>query len=187
MGCSYSRSYFCLSCKIAPIQTLIAQSNPSSFLVVIPAVAQLVMNKSDLVLTHAVVSQPKDTSTILTIESKIDLGVAIPVRIEPVTLNLFDRTLGKDYPYAAADIAGQTISGNYTLGVEEQPTPIQNMTSWRKFVHEVVFMEEATLSVSGGTNGYLGVLKCPVKIDKDITSPGMSHHNTLSWIYTYTC
>lgn len=146
----------------------------ASFLVVIPAVAQLVINQSDLVLVDAMVSQPEDTSVILTIQAKIDLKVVLPVRIEPVTLSLFDRAYGSDDAYAEADIPGQIIKGNYTLGIKDQPTPIRNMTAFRGFVHEVVFMEDATLSVSGATNGYLGVLKCPVTIDKDITSPGTS-------------
>ena len=72
---------------------------------------------------------------------------------------------------------------NYTLGIKDQLTPILNMTTWRAFVHEIVFMEDSTLSVKGGTNGYLGVLKCPVTVNKDITSRGIasstiSHHST---------
>lgn len=121
------------------------------------------------------VAQPEDTSVILTIQAKINLKVVLPVRIEPVTLGLFDRALGTDAAYAEADIPGQIIKGNYTLGIKDTPTPILNMAAFKTFVHEVVFMEDATLSVTGATNGYLGVLKCPVTIDKDITSPGTSN------------
>ena len=132
------------------------------------------------------VNQPTETSTILTIQAKINLKVVLPVRIEPVTLSLFDREYGSDDAYAEANIPGQTVKGNYTLGIKDQLTPILNMTTWRAFVHEIVFMEDSTLSVKGGTNGYLGVLKCPVTVNKDITSRGIAS-STISHYSTSTC
>ncbi|KAJ5880598.1 uncharacterized protein N7473_011651 [Penicillium subrubescens] len=147
---------------------------PIFFLVVIPAVAQLVVNKSDLWLVNAQVEQPKADSIILTLQANVNLKLAIPVRIEPVTLYLFEREYGHDNPYAAVNIPGSTIKGNYTLGVSDQFTPIQNQTVWEKFVKQVLFQEETSLAMYGKMTAYLGVLKSHVTMDKDVVAPTLN-------------
>lgn len=116
-------------------------------------------------------AQPRPESVLLTLQAKIDLKIILPVRIEPVILSLFERNYGVNDAYGTASIPGQTIKGNYTLGVSDQFTPILNMTAWETFVRQVVFQEETTLSLKGVTNGYLGVLKCHVTMNKDVVTP----------------
>lgn len=141
--------------------------------------AQLVVNKSDLWLVNAQVVQPKADSVILTLQANVDLKIALPVRIEPVTLHLFEREYGHDNPYAGVNIGGQTIKGNYTLGVSDQFTPIQNQTVWEKFVKQVLFQEETSLAMYGKLTAYLGVLKCHVTMDKDVVAPSKSCSSAL--------
>lgn len=141
--------------------------------------AQLVVNKSDLWLVNAQVVQPKADSVILTLQANVDLKLALPVRIEPVTLYLFEREYGHDNPYAAVNIPGSNIKGNYTLGVSDQFTPIQNQTVWEKFVKQVVFQEKTSLAMYGKMTAYLGVLKSHVTMDKDVVAPSKSCLSTL--------
>lgn len=129
------------------------------------------MNKSDLWLVNAVVNDPKPSSVILTLQANVDLKLAIPARIEPVTFHLFEREYGPNSAYADVPIAGQTIKGNHTLGAKDNFTPLRNMTAWKKFVHQVVFQERTALSLQGETNAYLGKLKSHVKLDKDVVAP----------------
>ncbi|KAJ5920988.1 hypothetical protein N7466_009314 [Penicillium verhagenii] len=147
---------------------------PIFFLVIIPAIAQLVVNKSDLILINAVVNQPKPDSVMLTLETKVDLKLAIPARIENLTLSLFERAYGVDDAYATVTIPGQTIKGNHSMGVSDQFTILQNMTAWEDFVHQVVFQEETSLALSGQTNAYLGVLKSHVHLNKNIVTPTLN-------------
>lgn len=134
----------------------------------------MIVNKSDLWVVNASVLQPNPDSVVLTLLSKVDLKLALPARIEPLEFHLFIREdeFGPDYPYADLPIAGQTIKGNYTLGVTDNFTPILNQTSWREFVREIVFQKETTLSLKGVTNAYLGVLKSHVTLNKDVTVRG---------------
>ena len=115
--------------------------------------------------------QPKPDSIVLTLQSALDLKIALDVRIEPITLNLFIRDTGADNAWGQADIPGMVIRGNTTLGATDQPTPLLNTTTWTNYVHDVVFKKESALSVKGTTNSYLGVLKSKVTMDKDIVSP----------------
>lgn len=49
----------------------------------------MVVNKSNLLLVSGAVLQPKPESVQLTMKASIDLKVAVPVRIEAVTFDLF--------------------------------------------------------------------------------------------------
>ncbi|KAF7715338.1 Uncharacterized protein PECH_007249 [Penicillium ucsense] len=153
---------------------------PIFFLVVLPAVSQLVVNKSDLVLVNASVMQPRPDSILLTLESALDLKLALPVRIDPITLDLFNRDTGVDNSFANITIEGKTIKGNTTLGVQHQFTPLMNVSSWTSYVHNVVFQKETALSVHGSTNSYLGKIKSRVTMDKDIVSPTLDSFNGFS-------
>jgi hypothetical protein len=132
----------------------------------------MVVNKSDLVLVNAAVLNPRPNMISLTLESALDLKIALPVRIEPITLDLFVRDAGASNAWADTTIAGKVIKGNSTLGVSKVETPLTNLTTWVDYVHHVVNDKETPLSVRGVTNSYLGVLKSKVTMDKDIISPG---------------
>lgn len=149
-------------------------ANNPSFLVAIPAISQLVVNKSNLVLVNAAVLNPQPDSVQLTLKSALDLKIALPVRIEPINLNLFVRDRGADKPWTNITLDGMTIKGNTTLGVNDQHRPLIDQDTWVDYVHDVVFKKYSTLSLKGSTNSYLGVLKSHVTMDKDVTSPSKS-------------
>ncbi|KAJ5718642.1 hypothetical protein N7488_004288 [Penicillium malachiteum] len=153
---------------------------PILFLVIVPAIAQLVVNKSDLYLTNAVVDQPKPDSILLTLQTKVDLHLLIPIRIDELPLSLFEREYGVDDAYVQFTIPGQKIKGNHTLGISDKFTTLENMTAWDLFVHQVVFEEETTLAVAGSTNAYIGVLKSHVHLNKNIKTPGLNKFNGFS-------
>ncbi|KAJ5376276.1 hypothetical protein N7509_013162 [Penicillium cosmopolitanum] len=153
---------------------------PVFFLVAIPAIAQLVVNKSDIVLVNAVVNDPQPNSTMLTLETKVDLKIALAARIEAVTLHLFQREYGVDEAYADIHLPGQTIKGNHTLGIDDVYTPLLNQKAWREFVRQVVFQESVSLALDGWTNAYLGVLKSHVHLDKNVVTPGLNQFDGFS-------
>ncbi|KAJ5712350.1 hypothetical protein N7493_008818 [Penicillium malachiteum] len=153
---------------------------PILFLVIIPAIAQLVVNKSDLYLINAVVDHPKPDSILLTLQTEVDLHLLIPVRIDDLPLSLFEREYGVNDPYVQFTIPGQKIKGNHTMGISDNFTTLDNMTAWDLFLHQVVFEEETTLAVAGSTNAYIGVLKSHVHLNKNIKTPGLNKFNGFS-------
>lgn len=138
----------------------------------------MVVNKSDLVLVNASVLNPRPDKIQLTLLSALDLKIALPVRIEPITLDLFVRDAGAENAWGQAKIDGKVIKGNTTLGVSKVETPLTNLTTWEEYVYNVVFEKETPLSVKGVTNSYLGVLKSEVTMDKNIMSPGKPKKKT---------
>ncbi|RHZ62932.1 hypothetical protein CDV55_107267 [Aspergillus turcosus] len=140
---------------------------PVFFLVILPAVSQRVVDNSNLVLVNAAVMQPRPDSVILTMESALKLPIGLPVRIDPITLDLFNRDQPGNSTFAKLYLNGTTIKGNTTLGVTNQFTPL-NVDQWTKYVNNVVFMAHAPLSLKGTTTSYLGKLKSRVTMDKTI-------------------
>ncbi|KAJ5606734.1 hypothetical protein N7537_003353 [Penicillium hordei] len=147
---------------------------PVFFLVAIPAIAQLVVNKSDLRIVNAEVMHPTADTVRMTLEAKVNLKLAMGVRLDPVVFYAFVRSASHKHAYAGIEIPGQTIKGNYSLGVTDQLTPILNMTSWETFVSQAVFRKETALSLYGVTTGYLGVLKNHIVLDKDVSIPTLN-------------
>jgi hypothetical protein len=151
----------------------------SRFLVIIPVISQSVVNKADLVLVNASVLNPRPDKIELTLLSALDLKLALPVRIDPITLDLYVRDAGgADDHWGQANLDGKVIRGNTTLGVNNVETPLTNATTWETYVRNVVFEKETPLSVRGTTMSYLGVIKSKVTMDKDIMSPGKSQLGT---------
>ncbi|KAJ0419468.1 hypothetical protein BJY00DRAFT_314070 [Aspergillus carlsbadensis] len=146
---------------------------PIFFLVVIPAIAQLVVNKSTLLLVNATLMQPHPDSVILTLEAALDLPINLPVRIEPLVLEVYNKWSDGNNTIFTSLIDGTTVDGNTTLGVQNQFTTL-DVPLWTDYVHRVVTEPNAPLPVRGSTNAYLGILKSHVTVDKDI------HQHTLN-------
>ncbi|KAK1148741.1 hypothetical protein N8T08_008626 [Aspergillus melleus] len=140
---------------------------PIFFLVIIPAIAQRVVDNSTLLLVKADVMHPRPESVQLTIESALKLPLGVPVRIDPMTLELFNRASPGNGTWGKLYLKDYVISGNTTLGVDKQFTPL-NVAEWTQYVHNVVFMKHGPLSVWGKTTAYLGQIKNHVTMDKDI-------------------
>ncbi|EAW09902.1 DUF3712 domain-containing protein [Aspergillus clavatus NRRL 1] len=140
---------------------------PVFFLVILPAVSQRVVDNSDLVLVEASVMEPRPDSVILTMKSALKLPIGVPVRIDPITLDLFNPDHPGNTTWAKIYINGTVIQGNTTLGVTNQFTPL-NADEWAHYVDNVVNMEHAPLCLRGSTMSYLGQLKSPVTMDKTI-------------------
>lgn len=114
---------------------------------------------------------PTADTVRMTLEAKVNLKLAMGVRLDPVVFYTFVRSTGHKNAYAGIKIPGQTIKGNYSLGVTDQLTQILNMTSWETIVSQAVFQKETALSLYGVTTGYLGVLKNHIVLDKDVAIP----------------
>jgi hypothetical protein len=100
-------------------------------------------------------------------QSALKLPIGLPVRIDPITLDLYNRDQPGNSTFAKLYLPGTTIKGNTTMGVTNQFTPL-NVDQWTKYVHNVVFMAHGPLSLKGTTTSYLGKLKSRVTMDKTI-------------------
>lgn len=146
-------------------------TNRSSFLICIPAIAQRVVDNSNLKLLSAQIMEPRPDSVLMSIKSSIKLPIALPVRINPLTLDLLVRDLPGNNTYAKVYIPESTIKTKATLGEDKQPTPL-NVPVWSHYVNQVMFQKKVPLSVHGRTLQHLGELHSMITMDKDIQLQG---------------
>lgn len=123
---------------------------------------------------NATILEPRPDSVLLTLEAALDLPIALPVRIEPFDLHVYNQDIEGNNTIFTTHLDGTIIHGNTTLGVKGVRTPL-NVPLWTDYVHKVVFEPHAPLPVKGETNAYLGKLKNHVKLDKNI------HQNSKSF------
>lgn len=147
-------------------------TNFCSFTVIIPAIAQRVLDNASLVVTETSVMQPRPDSIMLSLKTALKLPIGVPVRIEPIAISLFNRKEKGNGTWAKVYLDGATIDGNTTLGIDNQFTPL-NVEQWKEYVHSVVFEKNAPLSLNGKTTAYLGKLKNHVTMDKNVKQNSM--------------
>lgn len=131
----------------------------------------MVVDKSDLVLVRASVMEPRADSVVITMHGKLDLGVAIPVKVSPMKLNLFVQGVENNAPYVTLDLPEATITGNKSVGVVNQYRRLENMDAWLAYVHDVVYLKEGILSVEGTSVSHIGALSSHVKLVKHLHEP----------------
>ncbi|KAB8264235.1 hypothetical protein BDV32DRAFT_135558 [Aspergillus pseudonomiae] len=152
---------------------------PVFFLVILRAIAQRILNQSSLTLIAADIMNPRPHSVDLTINSTLHLPVDIPVRIDPLALNLGSVHGSSNSPFAQVYIPGTTVGGTAVLGVQNQTTQLNNQ-QWLEYVRSMIFQETVTLSATARVNAFLGKLKSNVVFNKEIIQKGMNSFSGFS-------
>ncbi|KAB8199462.1 hypothetical protein BDV34DRAFT_231199 [Aspergillus parasiticus] len=152
---------------------------PVFFLVILRAIVQRILNQSNLVLTSADIMNPRPHSVNLTINSTLHLPVDIPVRIDPLTLNLGSGPGSSNSPFAQVYIPGTTVGGTAVLGVQSQTTQLNNQ-QWLEYVRSMIFEETVVMSVVARVNTFLGILKSNVVFNKEIEQKGLNSFSGFS-------
>ncbi|OGM48180.1 hypothetical protein ABOM_002085 [Aspergillus bombycis] len=122
---------------------------------------------------------PRSHSVDLTINSTLHLPVDIPVRIDPLTLNLASVHGSSNSPFAQVYIPGITVGGTAVLGVQNQTTQLNNQ-QWLEYVRSMIFEETVAMSVAARVNAYLGKLKSSVVFNKEIIQKGLNSFSGFS-------
>lgn len=114
---------------------------------------------------------PRPHAVDLTINSTLRLPVDIPVRIDPLKLNLGYVQGSSNGPFAQVHIPGTTVGGTASLGVQNQTTQL-NDQQWLEYVRAIIFEDSVGLSVITRVNAFLGNLKANVAFNKGIVQKG---------------
>ncbi|KFX97979.1 hypothetical protein V490_02519 [Pseudogymnoascus sp. VKM F-3557] len=154
---------------------LLAILLPVFFLVIFPAIAQLVLNKSNLLISSVGLSNPAPNSNELSLKASIKLATPLTVHIDPIPLDLFMNDGSKNIvPYTKVVLPENTLHGNSTLSFTDQPAKILNRDIFTEFVRTAMFSEEFTLSVAGPTHAHVGKLKANVNLRKNLKLKGLN-------------
>ncbi|KAI7970704.1 hypothetical protein EIK77_007884 [Talaromyces pinophilus] len=140
------------------------------FLLVIPSIAQDLLNSGSIVIDAATVLQPQNDSVLLSIASHIYVPGPFTVQTEPTQGQLYVPQIGSAYPMAQLNLPGMRIHKNTNIRATSQYTVFENYTSWQSFVPDTIFLNTGGLGLKGKIITQLGNIK---KFSLDIPSNGL--------------
>lgn len=154
---------------------------PCLFLLIIPRIAQDLLDSGSIVLDSASILQPRNDSIILSISSHIYVPGPFTVHTSPEHLQMYVPQNGDEYPMALLNLPSAKIHKNTSIGENGQFTTFENYTSWHSFVHNTIFLDKGSLGLKGKVHTRLGKIKAfDLNLNKEIPANGLNQFNGFS-------
>jgi hypothetical protein len=149
----------------------------TSFIYIIPRIAQDLLNSGSIVIDGASILQPTSTSVMLNVQSHVYVPGPFTVHTEPLHLDMFVPQVGSEYPMSVLDLPENKIHKNTSMDTNGTIlTPFVNYTSWQNFVHNTIFLDAGGLGLKGTVPTRLGkIKKFDLDLNKDVPSRGWSY------------
>ncbi|KAJ5657052.1 hypothetical protein N7507_009002 [Penicillium longicatenatum] len=144
-----------------------------SFLVIIPAIAQRIVDNTDLPIYSAEILDPKAESVSFTLHTSLSVPVGLQIRTNAFDLSLFDRDVKPIQPYLNVGLPSYTLKGNTDMILTQNDTTILDQAQFVRTLSQAVYNERFTMSAKGKTVGHLGEIKAPFTLNKDIKLDGL--------------
>lgn len=144
-----------------------------SFLIIIPAIAQLIVEKTSLPVHSAAILDPKPDRVSFSLHTSLSIPAGIKVHIDPINLTLFIRDEPPIEPYLRIPLHGQDLAGTTDITVTRNDTKILDKPDFIQVLTHAVYQKSIIMSAKGSTMGHLGALDAPLTLNKDIELAGM--------------
>ncbi|KAL4815737.1 hypothetical protein BDW67DRAFT_191382 [Aspergillus spinulosporus] len=146
---------------------------PVFFLVAIPAIAQRIVEDTSLPVYSAHITDPKPDAVTFTLDTGLTVPLGLSVRLDPFTLDLFNRDSDPEITYLVVAVPEYKIKGKTNLTVTSENTPVLDEDEFVKALTKAVYSKRFTLSALGKTTGHLGAIKAGITLDKDVELDGL--------------
>jgi hypothetical protein len=153
--------------------------------VVFPAIAQRLVDNASLPIYSASITNPTPSSVVYSLSSSLKIPAGLTVDLKPITLSLFTNDSGPSDPYVKVNLPEYHLKGETKINITRQTVDILNQDRFEDFMESAVVSKKFTLSASGATTAYLGALKAPIKLNKEVKLTGKRHVQILSAISVY--
>ncbi|KAF2805361.1 uncharacterized protein BDZ99DRAFT_451056 [Mytilinidion resinicola] len=160
----------------AGIVVFLAIFLPILFLVIVPALAQRIINVAALPIHWVHILDPKADTVGVSFQASLKVPIGLTVKMDPFTMSLYDQNDdGKSVTYLNANLPDYKLHGNANLTVPYQVDPVLDKPMFSKFMSDVVNNAKFTLKAKslGKVTAHFGKLKAKVNMKKDITLTGL--------------
>jgi hypothetical protein len=164
----YDPPYHCLACALADL------IRRASFLVAIPAIAQRIVDDTDLPVYAAHITNPKPGHVTFTLDTGLTIPLGLSVRLDAFNLSLFNRDSDPEINYLNVPVPSYKVKGKTNISVTSENTPILDEDEFVKTLSKAVYSQRFTMSAIGKTTGHLGSIKAAITLDKDVEINGAS-------------
>ncbi|KAL4914849.1 hypothetical protein BDW62DRAFT_219801 [Aspergillus aurantiobrunneus] len=146
---------------------------PVFFLVAIPAIAQRLVDDTDLPVYAAHITNPKPDAVTFTLDTGLTIPLGLSVTLDPFDLDLFNRDSDPEITYITVPVPEYTVKGTTNISVTSEDTAVFDQDEFIKALTKAVYSKRFTLSAVGKTTGHLGALKAAITLDKDVELDGL--------------
>jgi hypothetical protein len=144
------------------------------FLVIFPAIAQRIVDNANLPIYSASIMSPTPNSVVYSLSASLKVPPGITVDLKPMNLSLYTPTTGPTDPYIKVSLPEYHLRGDDTVSIINQTAEILDVVQFETFLKEAVDTKTFTLDAYGATTAYLGILKAPLTLNKQVTMTGIS-------------
>lgn len=142
-------------------------------MVAIPAIAQRLVDDTDLPIHSAQILDPTIDTVSFTLNTALNLPIKLTVHTEAFDLNLYQPEIKPIDPYLTVGLPAFKLKGNTDITVTRNHTKILKKDQFIDVLTQAVYNKKFTMSARGSTMGHLGALKTPITLDKTIELDGM--------------
>ncbi|KAJ5087917.1 hypothetical protein N7456_011533, partial [Penicillium angulare] len=146
---------------------------PVFFLVILPAIAQKLVDDAKIPIHSASVVRPTPDKITFSLDASLNVPLGLSVTIDAFNLSLFNRQVKPMTPFVIVSLNDTHLKGNSELKISGQTTEVLDEIQFTDFLANAVYSETFTLSAYGKTTAHLGKLKVPLKLDKDVQLKGL--------------
>ncbi|GES56847.1 hypothetical protein ATEIFO6365_0001005300 [Aspergillus terreus] len=141
---------------------------PVFFLVILPAIAQRLVDDAAIPIQSAEVLRPTPNTITFSLAATINVPLGLGVSVDKFNLSLFDRDVKPRKPYVTAELGPVYLKGKSHLTISNQTVEVLDEEELTKFLSKAVYSKNFTMSAYGKTTAHLGKLKVPLTLDKDV-------------------
>jgi hypothetical protein len=174
----------CLSCKsLPPLSYGIlpwASSRyswltiSSRFLKVVPALAQRIVDDTNLPIYEGSIKALSDTQVSVGLRTALDVPAGLTVSLDGFVLYLYNSDSEGFNPYTSVSLSPETVKGHTVISIQDQVVDIGNRTELNKWLQRTLSNKTSDISVRGDTTAHLGALKAPIHLEKTVSINGLN-------------
>lgn len=148
-------------------------NRPLRFLKIIPALAQLLVNKTNLPIYGGTIQAVSSERLVVSLSTSLTVPAGLKVRLGPLTLFLYNKESPEYSPFLTVPIEGQWVAGRTDINVKDEEVAVANHTELNTWLTTALLRNTTKLSVKGNTTAYLGILKNHINLDKTVEIPAL--------------
>jgi hypothetical protein len=148
---------------------------PLLFLKIFPAIAQRLVDDTSLPIYSASIMNPTPSSVSYSLSSSLKIPAGLTVDLKPIILNLYTNETGPSNPYMRVSLPEYHLKGETAISITNQTATILDQAQFQTFLGNAVNSKQFTLSAGGSTVAYLGALKVPITLNKEVQLNGLNN------------
>ncbi|KAI6588033.1 hypothetical protein MCOR06_006092 [Pyricularia oryzae] len=146
-----------------------------SFLVIIPAIIQKLMNEASLPINGDTLALHSPDELKVSIKTTVAMPAGIVASLDPITLQLYNSKTTAFSPFMAVDLPKQHLDGPTDIDAPESIVRISNKTELTSWLRYVVRDPTVDLSLRGDSHINLGAIRSAVHLEKTTPVRALNH------------